>query len=187
MTAQDRIKNLKVEIDETIAFVAAINAQDETLLNWKQSAERWSILECIEHLNRYCRYYNVAINNVLTRSNDGQPVNKSSWLGKKFISMMHPSNRKMQKTMKHLNPVHSKLSIATLHEFLAHQDKLLHMLDASASKSIGKQNISVEFLRILTIPFFDAFEFLVVHQQRHILQIRDILEKRSNREAVLKV
>jgi hypothetical protein len=187
MTAENRTRELRKQVNEIIQYTAGIHDLDLTTLNWKDSPSQWSILECLEHLNRYNRYYNYELSNIVNTASSGNATNRSSWLGRKFIAMMHPSNLKKQKTMKHLNPVHSVLNEDTILEFISHQHVLLTIIDNCGIKSIDKQSIGVELFKLLRMPFFDALEFVIVHQQRHVLQIKGIMQKRSNQEAVLKV
>jgi len=187
MTAQERLKKLHRDVDQIIQFISTIDNHADVTLNWKSSPDQWSILECIEHLNLYNRFYNVEIASVINSATHGEPTNRSSWLGRKFIAMMHPDNRKKQKTMKHLNPIHSNLNVAAIHEFISHQNLLLNMIATCGSKSIEKESVRVEFFKLLRMPLLDAIEFVVVHEQRHILQVKGILQKRLNQEAVLKV
>lgn len=187
MTVENRTRELRKHVAEIIEYITSIDAQDLATLNWKNSPSQWSILECVEHLNRYNRYYNYELSQVVNMASSGNAVNRSSWLGRKFIAMMHPSNLKKQKTMKHLNPIHSALNKNALQEFISHQHVLLNIIDSAGIKSIDKQSIGVEFFKLLRMQFFDALEFVIVHEQRHVIQIKAILQKRSNQEAVLKV
>ena len=52
---EDRTKNV---IESTIIFLSL----DQSQLNWKESPQSWSILECLEHLNRYGDFYIAEIN-----------------------------------------------------------------------------------------------------------------------------
>jgi hypothetical protein len=45
----------------------------------------------------------------------------------------------------------------------------------------------VEFLGLLKITVLDTIEFVIVDEQRHLLQIKATLEKALIQEAVLKV
>lgn len=165
--------------------VAAIIRQTETsylhlpdeVLNARPSAESWSILECFEHLNRYNRFYNVAIDGRLRleKSEVSQDV-KSTWLGRKSIQSMHPSNVKKQKTLKHLNPVSSKLKRETIVEFLEHQKQLLRLLEVAKRSDLNRIKIPIEFFRLLKMTLGEAFQFIIVHEQRHFLQLKRIVQ-----------
>ena len=56
-------------------------------LNYKPGTDSWSILECLEHLNRYSRYYNPALAKAIANNsgNNVGPGINYSWLGKKSL------------------------------------------------------------------------------------------------------
>lgn len=159
-------------------------------MNWKENATRWSMLECFEHLNRYSRFYHAQFEKViassLPQSSDVDAA--STWLGKKFINMMHPKNTKKQKTLKHMDPLNSSLGLGVLEEFMAHQKNLLAILEQASRVDLNKAKVSVEFLRLLKMNLGDALQFVIVHEQRHLQQAQGVLSKlRPHSEGILKV
>lgn len=146
-------------------------------LNWKASPEKWSILECLEHLNMYSRFYNeqtkIAIQN-LTKEKVADFSH--AWMGKKFLAMVDPKNTKPQKALAKFIPTTSTLSIKTLTEFLQHQEELLQLLTDAKEVNINKKKVPVEFLRLLKMKIGDALAFIVVHQQRHVQQALRVKE-----------
>jgi hypothetical protein len=158
------------------------------VLNKKQHQSSWSMLECFEHLNRYCRYYNVAISKKLIPGPvEVNPTVSSTWLGRKSIAMMHPSNQKKQKTFKHLNPANSQLDITAITEFLRHQKELLVLLDKAKRVDINRTKVPVEFFKLLSLNLGEALEFVVVHEQRHFIQLRKAFLYATNKEVSLVV
>ncbi|MFC6996292.1 DinB family protein [Rufibacter roseus] len=145
-------------------------------LNFKPHATSWSILECLEHLNRYSRFYLPHFAKALAAAPTlalPQPV-RYSWLGKKSLDMVNPGNVKKHKTLKHMNPHNSQLTAAVLDEFLQHQDTLLKLLEKATKADVNKKTIPVEFFRLLKMRTLEAFEFLVMHQQRHVQQAQRV-------------
>jgi hypothetical protein len=85
---------------------------DEALLNQRPAPTSWSILECLEHLNRYSRYYNATLSKALATPGPlPTPAAEVgyTWLGRKSVEMMRPTNAKKSTTLKHLNPLGSRL------------------------------------------------------------------------------
>jgi hypothetical protein len=164
---------------------------DEKVLNYKSSRESWSILECFEHLNRYNRFYNEKFEQAILASPQSKSEEAtSSWIGRKFIAMMHPDNKKKIKTVKNMNPMlglTSKLNRSTLHEFLKHQHALLLILDSAKRADLNGANIPVEFFRLIKMRLGDALQFVVVHEQRHLIQARNVLSLASIADPALKV
>ncbi|WP_018476141.1 DinB family protein [Pontibacter roseus] len=148
------------------------SALDLPLLNHKPGPDSWSILECLEHLNRYSRYYNPALAKAIHRSpvtTDQQPI-RYSWLGKKSLDVVRPGNGKKSKTIKHMNPHNSQLGPGAIQEFLRHQSELLQLLDRAHSVDLNRRAIPIEFFRLLKLRIGEALEFVVLHQERHVQQ-----------------
>jgi hypothetical protein len=164
---------------------------DDGVLNYKSTVTSWSILECFEHLNRYNRFYNEKFEQAIATSIQGNNQEaKSNWIGRKFIAMMHPDNKKKIKTVKNMNPMvglQSKLDRSGIHEFVKHQHELLRILDAAKRADLNRSNVPVEFLRLLKMRLGDALQFVIVHEQRHLIQARNVLSNAMRGDAVLKV
>jgi len=163
---QAAVRHLQTQVD------AVLTPLDDFTLNFKPSPERWSVLECLEHLNRYSRYYNPAIATALQQQpvqHQLQPV-RYSWLGRKSIKLVQPDNGKQYKTVKHMNPVGGTLGREVLAEFLAHQTQLLTLLDTAQRADLNKKAVPVEFFRLLKLGSGEALEFVVRHQERHVQQ-----------------
>ena len=141
----------------------------ENALNRKPAPEAWSILECLEHLNRYNRFYNQQIEAALKTTTRPRPY-RPGRLGGYFIRSVSPDNAKPMRTMSHLNPTGSELSREILHEFLQHQRHLLTLLDRAAPSDLNRRRVPVEVLRLLRIKTGDALDFVVTHQERHLRQ-----------------
>ena len=107
---------------------------------------------------------------------------RSNWIGRKFIAMMHPDNKKKIKTVKNMNPIlglQSKLNRSSVHEFLKHQHALLRILASAKHTDLNRANIPVEFFRLIKMRLGDALQFVVVHEQRHLIQARNVLSRAS--------
>jgi hypothetical protein len=58
MTAQDLILQLQNDVQEIIETTEQdLLNLDSKIVQWKENADSWSVLECYEHLNVYHRFY----------------------------------------------------------------------------------------------------------------------------------
>lgn len=117
-------------IDELIALTetcttSALKFQNLplTTLNFKETPEKWSVLECLEHLNRYGDYYLPELEKAITdrktlKTKNG--VYQSGILGNYFANLMKVKNGKMfrMKTPADKNPSGSDLSPVTIDRFI---------------------------------------------------------------------
>jgi len=171
MTTQDLIFQLQNDIQKIIETTEQeVLNLDVRIVQWKENADSWSVLECYEHLNIYNRYYNVELEKALSLSSSPQKF-KSGWLGNYFVEMIAPTNEKPIKTMKHVDPKGSTLTFQVVEEFLGHQRKVLQLLNIAKSKNLNSRKIRVEFLKLLRIKIGDGFRFVVAHEQRHLQQV----------------
>lgn len=171
MTTADFLTALPARIEALQAIVRTeFRPLPAAVLNRKPGPEAWSILECLEHLNRYSRYYHPALHRALSRSTLPRPEFSFSWLGRKSIEAVRPANTKRQKTLARMNPNHSQLTPATLDEFEARQQELLALVARAATTDLTRRAVPVEFLRLLRLSIGDTLEFLLAHQERHLGQ-----------------
>jgi hypothetical protein len=177
MTTQALLTALTERIQEGIIYVEnQLLPESEATLNWKANVDSWSVLECIEHLNRYNRYYNTAIEEALAK-NTKAAVFKSGWLGDFFVKSVDPTNVKPMKTRPHLNPGGSQLDKGVLTEFLSHQKHLLQLLYQAEHKNLNPRAVKVEIFRLIRMKTGDALRFVVTHQQRHLGQAERTLNQ----------
>ena len=155
------------------------NFQDLTdqELNHKISPQSWSILECLEHLNRYGDFYIPELKEKIKSShhkNNGSF--KSGWLGNYFAKMILPKEKlNKMKTLKSMNPVGSKLNRQVIEKFIRQQQQLLELLDQARDVSLTKTKTKISISSWIRLRLGDTFRFVIYHNQRHILQAENIL------------
>ncbi len=175
------LNQLEKEVKEIVAFVNNdLKHLSSKELNTKPDADKWSVAECLEHLNIYSRYYLEAIDKQVKNhlQKGSAPITdfKSSWLGKVSIKSIHPDNVKPSKTMKKFNPSFSGVGDNVLKEFITHQEKLLQLIREARNVNLSKVKIPIEFARFLKLQLGDCLLFLVAHEQRHTAQMKRVLE-----------
>jgi hypothetical protein len=168
------IDNINIIIDQIDVLAGLSTAQ----LNWKEDPGKWSILECVEHLNRYNSYYIQEIENNFTSSKQSVDAELiSTWIGQKSIAMMQPKNRKKQKTFKKMNPANSALNSEIFQKLFLDQQRIKNLLQGILNVDANAKVVRVEFFKLLKMTIAEGLEFLIVHQQRHMIQALDIKAK----------
>jgi hypothetical protein len=178
-------------IQRTEAVIQTVTRQlyslSDVVLNTKPGPDQWSILECLEHLNRYHRYYNKALREALAKLPE-RPSSKnyrSAWLGAYFIKSVAPDNQKKQKTMRHLNPSDSSLSREVIDEFLTLQKEFLDLIREAGKKDLNPKLIRVEVMKLIRMKIGDTLLFLANHNERHLrqaLRVSETIRKSSTRQ-----
>lgn len=183
MNALDQISRT-VENQKHTA-IAAFVPLELSLLNYKPAADSWSILECLEHLNRYSRYYNQVLAMAIAANPTANPQQtiSYSWLGKKSLDSVRPDNGKKIKTVRHMNPNNSQLGRQTLENFLDHQTELLRLLDKAKGADLNRKVIPIEFFKLLKLRIGETLEFMALHQERHMQQALNVKKQLPENQA----
>lgn len=168
----DLTNRTKQLIEEAESF----KEKSEEQLNYKQYAESWSVLECLEHLNLYGQFY---LPEIKKRIREGkgkkESVFKSGWLGNYFANSMLPKQKlNKMKTFKNMNPLNSKLDKRVIDEFISQQKELLNLLEESRKVSLNKTRTAISISKLIKLKLGDTFRFVIYHNQRHMVQAQRI-------------
>lgn len=176
------LKNSQQEVEQIIKMATAFKNLPKTTLFQKPTAEKWNIAECLEHLNIYARYYIPTMEQRLEKAllkgkKMGNHLVKHNWIDNMSIKSIHPDNRKVKpiKTMKKFNPIHKTIEGDPLGEFLNHQNHLLKVIQKMEHVNLNKTKVPVEFFKLLRLTLAGTLEFVIRHEQRHLLQAEDAL------------
>lgn len=166
-------------IREAAEFFAA---SERTKLAYSPDPGRWSVVQVLEHLNAYNRYYLPVMEKELSvTSHDTNAWFTSGYWGEKFTKMMKPANvyevKNKMKTQKKMAFPNSLNVETVLKEFIAGQDKLLQLLELAAGKDLEKIRIPISISKLVRLRLGDTFRFLIAHEQRHMVQARNVLKE----------
>lgn len=160
-----------------ISQVEEMESMKLELLNHKTDQKSWSALECLEHLNRYGRFYIPEIENrIAAAPKETISIFKSGKLGNYFARSMRPGP-KMKKinTFKSMNPNGSKLNKLVIEEFLNHQRQLLKILDKAKNVDLSRTKTSTSISKWIKLRLGDTLRVVIHHNQRHISQAQRAL------------
>ncbi|WP_343631032.1 DinB family protein [Fluviicola sp.] len=166
------VTDLLNRTNQLIREAEELKTKPEEALNYKEHAESWSVLECLEHLNLYGRFYLPEIKKRITASSSAsEPVFKSGWLGNYFANSMLPKEKlNKMKTFKNMNPLNSKLDKKVIDEFIIQQREMLQLLEASRKVSLNKTRTAISISKLIKLKLGDTFRFVIYHNQRHMVQ-----------------
>lgn len=169
--------DLENRTKQLIQEAESFGQQSEEVLNYKQDASSWSILECLEHLNLYGRFYIPEIKNRISEQSRSlqkgkkEEVFKSGWLGNYFANSMLPKAKlNKMKTFQNMNPLNSKLDKTVIHEFVNQQAQMLQLLEDARKISLNRTKTSISISKLIKLKLGDTFRFVIYHNQRHVAQ-----------------
>lgn len=175
-------------IEDLIQRTSVFKSQIENLktlseeaLNWKANAETWSVLENIEHLNRYGYFYVPEIRQQIQASKyQPRPEFKSGWLGNYFAKSMLPKEKlNKMNTFKNMNPNGSDLDIEVIDICLEQQDELIELLKAAQDVDLAKIKTGITISNWVRLRLGDTFRVVIYHNQRHQVQIKKTIKLMS--------
>ena len=159
---------------------AAFGQLTVSQLNWKPSAERWSVAQCFDHL--------------LTSNNGYFPVIAGVLSGKKptfwqrlpllpglagplLIKSLDPASTRKLKAPKKFQPAQSNISGSVIDDFVDQQGKIVEKMKATEHLDLARIIISSPVAAPITYSLMDAYRIIVVHEQRHFQQARRVTEE----------
>jgi hypothetical protein len=94
ISSSQLITELQNIIQQHIHYVETLLQKPEEELNYRVTENSWSILECIEHLNRYGNFYIPEIRTKIAASKYApEAIFSSGILGEYFASSMLPKEK----------------------------------------------------------------------------------------------
>ena len=147
-------------------------------LNYKTNSTAWSVLECLEHLNRYGNFYLPEIEKcMLAAKSKGALVFKSGLLGGYFVKMIKATNAKKIKASKEMDTTGAELSLSTVDQFIKQVEWLDRLLLQAEGVNLTKEKTAISLTRLIKLRLGDTLRFVVYHNERHINQAREALSQ----------
>ena len=183
MKSEKLISDIQNSTNECISSAEKLKSKTEEELNWKQNSETWSILECLEHLNLYAKFYLPEIENAIQNAKSKpQEEFKSGFWGNYFAKSMLPKEKlNKMKTAKNKNPLNSKLDKNVIENFIAQQKEFCNLLEQAKNVDLNKEKTKISITNLIKLKLGDTFLFLNNHTFRHLKQIENI-EKNACRQ-----
>jgi hypothetical protein len=156
-------------------------------LTWKPKADKWSIVQCILHLEVSHKIYFHNLEKAFENASPGaeDEVLTTTWIGRQLADSLAPTEsgeRRMKvPTWKALNPAGEKHPIKNPKLALDLFSKQLEQFD-----HLLVQNVLLEWNRIriptLISPLFklsvaDVIAVMIAHNERHFMQGLNVLEQ----------
>lgn len=168
------VHDLILRLDAATEAASAFNLLSLPELEAKKNASSWSILECIEHLNLYGRFYLPEISKQIKagKAAGAESIFCSGILGNYLVNLIKPENRgkKKMKTANAMNPVLTKATAQSLDEFFDQQRRLRNLLQASATADLTAIRTKTSLSPLIRLRLGDTLRFMVHHIERHIAQ-----------------
>ncbi|MEO9476042.1 MAG: DinB family protein [Cyclobacteriaceae bacterium] len=154
------------------------------VINWKESKSVWSVLEVVSHLNQVYELYTPnfikALDSAPQSGNEAQKK-QSTILGKLSVYSMKPKSGKRKYKMTTFKFFEPSISAAapneTVERFIINKDQFNGFI--KQARTCDLTGIKMPTALGKRVKFFipEIFEFLLTHEERHLVQIQEILDK----------
>jgi hypothetical protein len=146
----------------------------EAQLNWKPTADQWSVGECLDHLIVSDRLFfddlKKVINGTYTMTIYQKYSPLTSFWGKIFKEQLQETvSRKLNAPQK-MAPSSSDKPGNFVELYLSNLDTFLILIAGCKQIDLDKTILTSPTLKFVTFSLRDAFEFLITHEHRHINQ-----------------
>jgi uncharacterized damage-inducible protein DinB len=151
---------------------------------------KWSLAQCLEHLNSYAQYYHPAMQKALQKHQpQQQALFRSGWLGNYFTNLMMPAATGKQKKMKapagH-SPQATLNGIAVIQAFIQQQKELIRLMEKAEQYPLQKIKVPISIAPFIRLRLGDVLLFMSAHNYRHMLQAAKALQSAGAATAAIK-
>jgi hypothetical protein len=150
-----------------------------TQLNWKPSAERWSVAQCFDHLLTSNKAYFPRIEGVLAG------IKPTFWqrmpllpglTAKLLIKALDPKSTRQIKAPGKFQPAQSDIGASVIDDFVDQQKRIVEKMKATEHLDLEKIIITSPVAAAVTYSLMDAYRVIVVHEARHFQQAKRVTE-----------
>lgn len=171
------VEEMKAVADDArTAFGGLTPAQ----LNWRPSAERWSVGQCFEHLIKTNEPYAPILEGVVRGSRRPRAWERlsplSSFWGKMVLRAVAPESARRLKARPSFQPSSSSVDPQVVERFADLQRRLADLMGRTAGAGPEKVIITSPILGFVTYSLLDAYRIITSHGRRHLAQARRVTE-----------
>lgn len=185
MTTQWLLEEVGTVTEKNIDVIKRrVSSLSDQQLNWRSTAQAWSINEVLAHLNSYALFYHEAFQTKIANTRfrlpketfTSSPLGRSAWISMK-LGKQNNVKRKFNAPKNYDPRLKPELVTTTLvNDFLATQQELLSIIESSVAVSLRKVKVPISISKLVRLRLGDALLFVAYHNERHVQQIQNILK-----------
>lgn len=151
-------------------------------INWKPSAEGWSVGQCFEHLIKTNELFYDELDKIAKGSRQNSFLENysplSGFFGNMLINSLKKDARKFKAPTQQIVPP-SEIDAHIVEIFAAHQSELIGKIKRTETADWKKTKVTSPFLKIATYSLANGYQIIVEHEKRHVRQAKRVLEAES--------
>ncbi len=174
------------ELREYHRHFEAIMADTDDLLahltdaqfNWRPVPGRWSIAECLAHLNITGQMYLPRIDRRIREARERRAFSRGPFrhglLGNLFVRAAEPPAKIKLKAPKLFAPLPEHLLVVVAPAFSSLHDQLFRLLRDADGIDLARVRVTSPVTRFLKLSLGQCFAFIAAHERRHLWQARQV-------------
>lgn len=173
MTDQDQIAQYRqAYLGAQERLHALADPLSDDAFNWRSDPRRWSIGECIVHLNKIGAAYGPVLSDGVARSPAGAGPFRYGWFSRLFIGAVRPGSRAVP-TAPAMKPPRAPGDRSAIDKARALEgldrttDDFVAIVDASAGRDLTAVRVASPFASVLRLPVGAFLEAMGLHALRH--------------------
>ena len=169
-------QDLRIIADNVRTEFGSLNVEQ---LNWKPTADRWSVAQCLDHLITGNKTYFPILDSIVKGNRksvfmEQLPLLPSIW-GKLLIKSLDPKTTRKLKAPANFEPASSDLPGSIVDQFVEHQSEFASLMDRTKDMDLSRIVITSPAVRWVTYSVLDGYRFLVLHEHRHFQQAQRVM------------
>ena len=181
----EELEGYRLQFEESRAeFPKLVAGLDDEQFNWRPQEDRWSMAECIDHLvvvgTMMMRRIDDALEKAEARGMKGDAPFKYGPLGNWFVRSVSggDAGRKRKFKAPAIYTPSSNHSISRLDAaFNKLQDTYVSRIERSNGLDLARVKLPSAVTRLIRLSLGQWFALLAGHQERHIMQAKEVREK----------
>jgi hypothetical protein len=149
-------------------------------LNWKPSANQWSVAQCLDHLIVINSTYFPIIEKI---ARDGYKPTLQQRVpvlprlfGSLVLTAVSPEGKRKYKTARHVEPSSSAIPADIVDKFRAHQQELIRHMKLTENLDLSNTIITSPVASFAAYSMLYAYRIVVAHERRHLLQAQRVMD-----------
>jgi len=170
------VAELKDASDDARETFGHFNAEQ---INWKPSADGWSVGQCFEHLIKANLLFFPELEKIASEKRKNSFLENysplSSFFGNLLVKSLQKDGRKFKAPSQAIVPP-SEIDAHIVELFAAHQSELIEKVKSTEQADWQKTKITSPFMKLITYTLADGYRVVIEHERRHIRQAERVVQ-----------
>ena len=149
-------------------------------INWRPSAEGWSVGQCFEHLIKTNELFYGKLDEIAAGKQKNSFLENysllSGFFGNLLINSLKKDGRKFKAPSQKIVPP-SEIDANIIEIFAAHQAELIGKIKQTETANWNKIKITSPFMKLMTYKLADGYKIVVEHERRHFRQAERVTKE----------